>query len=209
MEYPDLSTAVAAAEDGAVIELLRDIKLPYNNLARVSFDKPNTTYTLLGHGHTITFARNPNSVDYIGGFTVSSGATLNLGTPDDPGASKLRMDGEGAWGSDPFICVSGEGSVVNMYDGVVLTNIGTSGSAAGIVQINTKATFNMFGGELSNCFSEILGAGGAFLVDGYNGGATLNITGGKIVNNRCSTAYGGGTGAGIYSQFGTVNLSNC
>ena len=173
----------------------------------------NNNVTILGNNHTLKFLIN--SVGYK--LNVKNG-TLNLGKSD--GSDKLIIDGGGDELTDDenvkyptFVSLVTMGdftnsSILNMYEGVKLTN-NSSGSSAGLsggaVHVGNYATFNMFGGEISHIDCLNSQVCGTVLVDGND--ATFNMQGGIISNNR-GVWYGAGvTAYGIESTNVKVNIT--
>lgn len=145
----------------------------------------------MGNGYTITY--NSNDKGASGDFTLGvRGGTLNLGNPDKTDTLTITTNNKQNH-SSPLISVLG-GGTVNMYDGVTLTgNICTSSNAGGVdIQ---SGTFNMYGGEISNCES-LFGYGGGVWVLGRT--STFHMYGGAISGNKATgfhtngKSYGGG-----------------
>lgn len=203
-QYETLADAVDAAQDGDVIELLRDVRLEkptggrteeqvnYDGKGIVTFDKPGT-YTLLGNGHTITRG-DSQALTYATAITVHQGVTLNLGSQEPSGKSALVIDGEEKYSTHSLVYVDAQG-IVNMYEGVTIQNShghGGTGAAGAVVY----GTWNMYGGSFVNNHSKMIG--GAIGLPAGASNAELVITGGTFENNNAPGEWGNGFGGAIF-----------
>ena len=144
--------------------------------------------TILGHGHTISYA-DQNCM------RVSGEGILNLGASDGSDTLIIMTD-PGESMPDSLVKVLGENAVLNMYDGVSLTGNTDTSSDPGGVDVQS-GTFNMYGGEISG-HKAYFGDGAGVRVM-YGG--TFHMYGGTISDNQLipHAINGNNTkGAGVY-----------
>ncbi len=150
--------------------------------------KKNTT-TILGNGHKIVFEGT-----WSCRLGTSENATLNLGKHDgnmEENTLILTANMPDNPHNFPLLSIK-HTSIVNMYDGVVLTgNNAKSGCDGAGVDIR-GGIFNMHGGLISENTSEN-GSGGVSIVDNSGYDCTFNMYGGTISGNT-SKVNGGGVG---------------
>ena len=174
----ELVTAVneinSADSGNFAINLKNDINITGRD---IKFQK-NTT-TIFGEDHKLSGGNNVT----IG---VNNGAILNLG---QSGYNKELTFTNGP-SAGMLVDVSGNGSILNMYDNVVLKD--HTYYFGGGVQVESGGTFNMHGGTINNCNATYYG--GAILC--YQG--TFNMYGGTITN--CEAIYGGAVCAGVHNE---------
>ena len=178
--YATLADAIAAATDGAVIELLADTTLT----GTVNVTKDITLQP--AEGLSVTVHRG---VFQPAMFKLTSGATMTL-------SGNLTLDGAKSDGSLSYgsivLCENGGSLVMNA--GVTLQNNQHSNSTyGGAVTLNTgSCSFIMNGGTIQNCgVTASQGNGGAVLIKApANADVHMEINGGTISN--CFALNGGG-----------------
>lgn len=124
--------------------------------------------TLMGKEGTVTGNHNVTNavgctVDVVGGTLNLCGGTYKKGLPNDCSLLTLRK----------------AGSVVNMYAGTVITEGNAWDKNGGNVRISADATFNMYGGEISNGLAT---CGGNIALE--SAGAKFNMYGGSVVDGK-------------------------
>jgi len=214
VHYDFLADAVAAAENGDTIELLKDVcvkklsdKDGDHNKGILKFNKAGT-YTILGNGYRITSGYESSGIKGEGPILSAwNGAVVNLGDPSAPGKSRLTIDGQNIFMTNELVFVH-EGSTINMYNGTTICN-GSSWGNRGGVGVVVYGTFNMYGGSIENNVSELFGGAIALMKQGGNKAdpntSVLNIYGGTIANNKA-----GGYGGAIYNPYGlSIHIENC
>ena len=219
-QFAEAVSEINAASNGSfTIKLTDDIILGGDN----KFSKNATT--ILGEGHTLSGGNNAT-------LSVLSGAILNLGS--DGYAGSLSIDGSIGASTGPLVGVSGSGSVLNLYQNVTLKNNKDKFGSPGGVQVEEDAVFNMYGGLITGCsLSDAFSlAGGVFINAAsfhmfggtisecsgtYGGGVaawyvkndtysrSLEISGGRIIDNDAK--YGGGVF--LYSSSTVQPIANC
>ncbi len=198
--YPTLEEAFDDIRNGDTVELLTDAVLSAGGTLTV---ENGVEVTLFGNGHTVTMTPNTQG-NRSGFFVVKAGGTLHLGAENDADASGLTLDGKNTYTTAPLLTVSG---TATMHEGVTICNsygAGGMGSTAVTVQ---RGVFRMTGGVIRDNYTCILGIAGAVFAD--NGG-TIEITGGKLLNNTAVGDLQYGYGGAIYAQGGShVTLSDC
>lgn len=169
--YKFLADAVAAAEDGDTIELLKDVcvtKLSEeggnHNDGLLKFSKAGT-YTILGNGHTITSGYKSGTMNAEGPIvTAWNGAVVNLGDPNAPDKSGLTIDGQNIFMTNDLVFVH-DNSTINMYSGTTICN-GSSWGNRGGIGVVVYGTFNMYGGSIENNDSTLFGGAIALMKQG-------------------------------------------
>ena len=225
--YETLADAVAAANDGETITLLRDVTA---NIT-VPADK-NITLDL--NGKVLTGALNEQGINVLdtikvdgGSLTVKdstagqpvvdagmnvtyqSGAVKNIAPTVKPytqaisvvNGGKLVLENGTIYSEDSDgIYVSGEGSSLTMNGGYVYSNDNGYGIGG-----NVKATLNIHGGVVVADDNAAVGGNGSL----GQGDTTFNITGGTMIGHMSDTARANGyIACGVYHpQAGTLNIS--
>lgn len=190
-EFRDAVDDINNTEGNYIFSLEYDITLTGGFGNSVILKNSNSVVTILGNGHSII-------CNFTGqaGIIVNPGATLNLGLPD--GSDSLTIKGGDQSLNHTLAMISISVGTVNMYPGVSLrdyTNKATENtSGGGAVSVAfSGGTFNMFGGEISNCSISNTGRynhGAGVLV---RSDAVFNMYGGSISGNtQNSYGYGGG-----------------
>ncbi len=195
-------TAAASAINGAgagdyVINLTADF-----SASGAAFSGAGVNVTVVGNGHTITQSGGEQF------FTVSNGATLNLGD----GTSALTVVGITKNDCPGIVYISGSASVCNMYDNVTLKDHKGSNYFGGGVTVES-GTFNMYGGTIENCGID----GGSVCYGGgvavFNNGA-FNMSGGTIKDCYATTTYNANkwqtpasAGGGVFVCGSTFNMT--
>jgi len=162
----EFQTAVSAAgTDAATITLEGVITIEGN-------------VTVDGTDKKITVKRGEKFDDTM--FSVPKGSELTM--------KNITVDGE-IINIKPSTVIAAIGGVFNMEDGVILKNNRrsldeTEKKVGGAVVVTNGGTFNMTGGEISNCAAR--SGGGVYI--GEN--CAANISGGKITGN--TAVFGGG-----------------
>ncbi len=187
----DLKTAISSinsAESGTyTISLLA-------GSAQGALKIKQNTAILLGNGHTLTYAPNADS---RGGLGAEGQGTLVLGKED--GSDTLTITSTGSQVT-PLVDSMG-GGTVDMHPGVTLTgNQYNGGRFGGGVDVGKNGTFNMYGGTISGCSTDLMehGAGVGMVEEG----AVFNLRGGVIEGNRAAK-----NGGGVYITNGTFHMS--
>ncbi len=157
--------------------------------------------TILGNGNTITF-----STAIAVNFEVEgNGTVLNLGN----GSDSLIIQGTNGVHASTAIFTAYNGGTINMYSNVVLRDSSSLSftGGGGAIALQSNATFNMYGGTISNCSANALPYGGGVSVDA----GTFNMHGGVI--EKCSVnGYGGGVFVwpeGTFNMSGTSTIKDC
>jgi len=160
---------------------------------RLTFGKNDVkrNITLLGNGNTITFATTADINFRVDG----KGTVLNLGD----GSDSLTIQGDNGVISTAAIFTAFHGSTINMYSNVTLRDFSTFGFTGGGAISLQNATFNMYGGTISNCNALAVPYGGGVIVES----GTFNMSGGVIKNCSafCGTEEEGnveGYGGGVF-----------
>lgn len=169
----------AAGSGDFIISLETDIDSVSMNI------RGDATVTLLGNGHTISFASGQK-------LNVRGNATLNLGDANDAG-NKLTLTA-GATGSTSGALTLAENAAVNMYDGTTIKDCTGNNYFGGAVIIGATdnrpntATFHMYGGLIDNCKID----GGSVCFGGavsVTNGGTFIMDDGVISNCKAVTTY--------------------
>lgn len=159
--YPTFTEAIAAANNGETISVLKDIEV--NDTIAISGDKALTIANVSGKDVKLT--RRSNAAM----FTVASGSTLTIGSTDK--ANAIILDG-GNTEATPLVGISlvsnagtftleANATIQNANGGNATTALGGALNNAA----NAKATIK---GSVQNCSA-------------YNGGAIYNVAGGEII----------------------------
>lgn len=152
-------------------------------------------------------------------FNISGDATLNItdckaktdATTGVYTAGSITGGTNGVFQMNGDTDSSGKKSYVNIYEGIITGNVRTT-THASVAFIERKATFNLFGGEISG---NTVGADGADSGVGRGGTiylqdstVTFNMYGGKITGNHgVKNGTYGGYGAAIFSRDpATINI---
>lgn len=161
---------------------------------------------------TITLCLNGKTVDFKSRSRIQISGDAKLNITDCPDATTGEYTGKltGSSGSVFYMTgdSSGKKSFVNLYQGIISGNNRPSYHAS-VAYIQSGATFNMYGGEISG---NTVGGnttddrGGTIFINNASG--TFNMYGGVIKNNTATrnSSNKGGNGAAIYNNKGTVNL---
>ena len=199
------------------IVLMQDITLKGNTTDYTLTNGKETTTkttTIKGGGHTLRGGSNA-TIAVTGAKTVLNlGAenyteTLTIdGDVDAPrgpfvdianGATVNMYEHVTLQNGEPFdtssVHVSGEKSVFNLCGGVIQNCKEGTGTCAGAVMVDNRATFNMSGGEIRNCISARFG-GGLYAKNS----SKITITGGTISGCR------GVMGGGLYVEGSTLTI---
>lgn len=196
------------------IVLMQDITLKGDYILTNSKETTIKTTTIKGGGHTLRGGSNA-TIAVTGAKTVLNlGAenyteTLTIdGDVDAPrgpfvdianGATVNMYEHVTLQNGEPFdtssVHVSGEKSVFNLCGGVIQNCKEGTGTCAGAVMVDNRATFNMSGGEIRNCISARFG-GGLYAKNS----SKITITGGTISGCR------GVMGGGLYVEGSTLTI---
>ena len=141
----------------------------------VTLNCPGSSVTIHGENHTLSLVKA-----YI---NVKGNSVLNLGNSDyNKTLAIVDMPPQTGNACTPLITANNNAKL-NMYAGITIS--GRNGvDTAGGVQIE-NSTFNMHGGEISNCKSDSIAGG----VLAYN--SQFKMTGGTIKNCKSSNSGGG------------------
>ena len=190
-EFRDAVNTASTTEGNYTFSLIDDITLTGGFGNSIVLKDSKSVVTILGNGHSII-----SNFTGQAGLIVNPGTTLNLGLPD--GSDSLTIKGGDQSLNHTLALISISVGTVNMYPGVSLrdyTNKATdSTTGGGAVSVAfSGGTFNMFGGEITNCSISNTGRynhGAGVLV---RGDAVFNMYGGSISGNtQNSYGYGGG-----------------
>ena len=204
----------AAGDKENEIILMQDITLKGDYILTNSKETTIKTTTIKGGGHTLRGGSNA-TIAVTGAKTVLNlGAenyteTLTIdGDVDAPrgpfvdianGATVNMYEHVTLQNGEPFdtssVHVSGEKSVFNLCGGVIQNCKEGTGTCAGAVMVDNRATFNMSGGEIRNCISARFG-GGLYAKNS----SKITITGGTISGCR------GVMGGGLYVEGSTLTI---
>lgn len=204
----------AAGDKENEIILMQDITLKGDYILTNSKETTIKTTTIKGNGHTLRGGSNA-TIAVTGAKTVLNlGAenyteTLTIdGDVDAPrgpfvdianGATVNMYEHVTLQNGEPFdtssVHVSGEKSVFNLCGGVIQNCKEGTGTCAGAVMVDNRATFNMSGGEIRNCISARFG-GGLYAKNS----SKITITGGTISGCR------GVMGGGLYVEGSTLTI---
>lgn len=192
--FKELSDAVDNLPDGGsvIIKLGADIDIsdPVSVIGKKKV-------TILGNGRTLTYKKF--NITEKGIFKVNEGSVLNLGLPEYKEESSLVLDGMKKYTDFTPFEVSGSGSTLNMYSGVIIKNADESrGGEVGGVHLEEDATFNMYGGEITEC----KGNQGTVLLNR----STFNMYAGSIDN--CAGGNGSYTGGVVAMANSKFNMYN-
>ena len=140
-----------------------------------AFQVEGGVLTLMGKEGTVTGNYNVSNavgcaVDVVGGTLNLCGGTYKKGLPNDCALLTVRKTG----------------SVVNMYEGTVLTEGNAWDNHGGNVRLSADATFNMYGGEIS-AGQATYGGNIALKSDG----AVFNMYGGSVIDGKAQLSGGG------------------
>lgn len=179
--------------------------LPTSGSYYLETDVTTKTQPVLTTG-TLNLCLNGKTITIKERFAISGDAVLNI---TDCQATPGKITGSGSCVFYMTGDTTGKKSFVNIYDGIVTGNHRTNFHAA-VAYIQSGATLNMYGGEISGNSVKANSSedkGGIIYINNNTG--TFNMYGGKITGNTVhansnNTAKGGhGT---IYSNGGTVNI---
>ncbi len=191
-------SSINANDQTATIILTDEITL---NNGVLAFTAGNTT--VIGGGHTVYMDRTHSR-----GFQITNNATVNLCTDDKSDSLTLSNGSIKNNLTEPIIYI-GNNAKLNIYEGAVICESRSAGTAAGI-QMSGNSVVNMYGGTIRDLYSGPI-AGGVLLSES----STFNMYGGII--ERCSSnmpgnyywwssAYAGGGGGVCISDSGTMTM---
>lgn len=180
-EYLSLSDAIAEAEDGDIITLLKSF---------------STTNIVISKNITITVGDDVVGNIIIGRndlgnlITISSGYTLTLLGKE---ASHIVLDGKGYSQNGALLCVSGR---VEASFAEFINNKST-----GVGAIDIKTTNKNMISSFSNCVIKDNEAVNGSAINIESSGATINMSNVEIYNNKASNS-------GIIRSKGTMTINN-
>ncbi|MDE5605246.1 MAG: hypothetical protein K2I73_06650, partial [Eubacterium sp.] len=200
-EFRDTVDDINNTGDNYILSLTDDIELnaPQTPQSRDTVHFKGCNVTILGNGHSITTGFKTAQP-----INLTDDATLNLGSPD--GEDRLTIMGNDTTHWRELISITY--GTVNMYDGVTLRDNSiirpsspriVVGSAVSVA--TDGATFNMFGGEITNC--SVSGSYGYAAGVAVWSGATFNMYGGRISDN---TQTNGNYGGAVTVSSSTFNM---
>ena len=152
---------------------------------------------------TLNLCLNGKTVTIVQRFDISGDAVANItdcsaepGTITGATGTVFYMTGDAS-----------KKSYVNFYNGII-TGCNRSTFHASVAYLQSGATLNMYGGEITG---NTVGGNGTNDYGGTiylnNAKGTFNMYGGKITGNTAVKASGkGGNGAAVFSNGGTVNI---
>lgn len=197
----DLQKLINETDAGGILVLTKD----YNKEVPL-YIKKDITIDFAGHSITSSTANNVEEL-----ISVQNGSTLTLkgnGNILQTASMKCGLIGveEGCTLNVHDItlksidnrCLFAENATINFYSGAIKDSGASSGYVGGGVVL-IGATFNMYGGEITNCTSKEGGAIRAVME------STVNIEGGNINNNKSHTNDGGA----IYCKDSLLSIKNC
>lgn len=176
--YDELKAALAAINtrnDSGEYAIFLTADLENPNGGKLNAPQ-NSTVTILGNGHSITWNKSGHAESGIV-LSKNKNCTVNLGAPAfDPLSqyNELTLVGQESNDIPPFIYIEGT-CTVNMYDGVTIRGAVGNNYFGGGVLVKGAATFHMYGGVIeecgikggSNCYGGGVAAvaGGQFIMD--------------------------------------------
>lgn len=147
-----LSKALTACADSSgahTIVLTNDITVDSDTLLEVR----GSAVTLLGGGHTLTFAGNETQG---AGLLVTAGGILNLGSSDNSDTLNMTVAADKPSYLYYLVAVKNGDGAVNMYPGTTL--YGNTDTTAGAVRLEAAAgehqTFIMYGGTIRDFYRD-------------------------------------------------------
>ena len=191
----ELRSAVAAAQNGSIIGLLKDIEIEdLSSEYAIEIDK---TLTIIAWEGTKTLSSGGGfSYDHF--FEIEDGGHLILG--DSRSNGTLILEGNSSRGAPliRILCISTPG-YLTINNGVTLKSNGSNTyPTGGGVYVGDYGHFTMNGGTISS--NSVLTAGGGVYITGTN--STFTMKGGIINGNRADE--GGGVFISSSSTF-TMN----